>query len=81
MFSLSDEELDRLMDAASMLPTHHRDSFVRSVAGRVADIPNFGIAEIECAIQFVLSHYGIAGGADAFTRSNKFTQLAKGVFR
>ena len=81
LFALDDQQLERLMDAAAMLPAHQRDAFVRSVAGRVADIPNFGIGEIECAIQFVLNHYGIAGGADAFTRSHKFTQLAKGVFR
>jgi hypothetical protein len=37
-FSLSDEELDRVMMAAAMLPTRQRDSFVRSVAGRVAGL-------------------------------------------
>ena len=80
LFSLSDEELDRLMDAASMLPQHYRDAFMRSVAGRCVDIPNFGLAEIETAIQYVLGHYGVTGGVDVF-RHNKHSQLARGVFK
>lgn len=79
MFSLSDVELDRVMDAASMLPVHQRDSFVRSVAGRVAGIPHFGLAEIESAISFVLNCRGIGGGHDAFTRNR--TTKAERIFR
>ena len=80
LFSLDDQQLERLMAAASMLPPHHRGRFVRSVAGRVAGMPHVGLAEIETAIQFVLNNYGILGGVDVFTRS-KHTQLARGVFR
>ena len=84
MFSLSDEELDRVMAAASMLPPSRRDVFVRSVAGRVAHLPNFGLAEIECAIQFVLNQYGVIGGRTFNGTPDKAArarQKAEGVFR
>jgi hypothetical protein len=61
-FSLSDEELDRVIAAAAMLPARQRDSFVRSVAGRVAGLPCVGMAEIESAIAFTLNVYGVTGG-------------------
>ena len=54
MFSLSDVELDRVMDAAALLPAQHRDVFIRSVAGRVSGIPNFGLAEIEIRNRFYI---------------------------
>jgi hypothetical protein len=69
MFSLSDEELDRVMEAAALLPTHQRDAFLRSVAGRVAGSPDVGMAEIESAITFVLNSYGVAPGNNAITRN------------
>lgn len=65
--SLSDEMLDRVMSAASMLPVSSRDAFLKSVAGRVVGIPCVGIAEIESAIQFVLNSYGVIGGNEAFS--------------
>jgi hypothetical protein len=68
MFSLSDEQLDRVIAAAAMLPASRRDMFLRSVAGRVAGLPCVGMAEIESAISFVLNTYGIGGGPRAFTR-------------
>jgi hypothetical protein len=80
MFSLDDEQLDRLMGAAAMLQVSQRDSFVRSVAGRVAGLPCIGMAEIESSITFVLNSYGVAPGNSAITRS-KYSQYARGVFR
>ena len=66
--ALSDEMLDRVMAAASLLPISSRDAFLKSVAGRVAGVPNVGMAEIESAIRFVLNLYGIGGGNQAFVR-------------
>jgi hypothetical protein len=76
----SDEQVDRLMDAAAMLPASRRDVFLRSVAGRLAGLPDVGDAEFEQAINFVLNNYGVALGCNAIT-PNKYSQLAKGVFR
>jgi hypothetical protein len=78
MFSLSDEMLDRLMAAASMLPVSRRDAFLKSVAGRVCGVPCAGMAEIESAIAFVLNTYGVAGGNQAFQKHHNPT---KGIFR
>jgi hypothetical protein len=79
-FSLSDEELDRVMGAAAMLPVSQRDMFLRSVAGRVAGQPCVGMAEIESAIRFVLNSYGVAPGNNAIAR-NEYSRYAKGVFK
>jgi hypothetical protein len=80
LFALDDQQLERLMAAASMLPPAKRDAFVRSVAGRVSGMTTIGMAEIEAAIQFVLNNYGIAGGADAFAR-NQRKDRANALFR
>ena len=80
MFSLDDEQMDRLMGAAAMLPVSQRDSFVRSVAGRVAGLPCVGMAETESAITFVLNSYGVCPGTSAITR-NKYDHYARGVFK
>jgi hypothetical protein len=80
-FSLSDEELDRLMAAAAMLPQHQRTAFVRSVAGRVADV---GLVEIESAIEFTLNAYGVVGGPAFKGRPDKAAyarRLAERIFR
>jgi hypothetical protein len=53
--SLSDSQLERLLQAAELLPVNARDSFLRSVANRVADLPQVGTAEIEAAIAVVLA--------------------------
>jgi hypothetical protein len=78
MFSLSDEQLDRVIAAAAMLPASRRDMFLRSVAGRVAGLPCVGMAEIETAIAFVLNSYGVAPGTSAIT---KYHHYARGVFK
>lgn len=71
-FSFSAEQLDRVMDAAAMLPANAQQSFIRSVANRVADLPyTVGMAEIEVAIKFGLGTRGVTGGYGAFT--NKTT--------
>jgi hypothetical protein len=66
--AFTDEMLERVMAAAALLPVSSRDAFLKSVAGRVAGLPNIGTAEIETAIQFVLNSYGVIGGHQAFTR-------------
>jgi hypothetical protein len=76
MFSLSDVEMDRLVDAAALLPVGSRDAFLRSVAGRVADIPRVGLAELECAIAFVLASYGVSTGNRVFNRTTKLERRA-----
>jgi hypothetical protein len=64
--ALTDEQMDRVMAAAALLPATSRNAFLKSVAGRVAGTPCISMAEIERAIQFVLNTYGIAGGNHAF---------------
>ena len=64
--ALTDKELARLMTAATLLPVTSRDVFLKSVAGRVAGSPCVGMGEIERAIAFVLNHYGVIGGSQAF---------------
>lgn len=60
--ALTDRQLDRVIAAASMLPVTSRNAFLKSVAGRVAGLPNVGTPEIESAIHFVLNSYGVIGG-------------------
>jgi hypothetical protein len=74
--SLTDQQMDRLMDAAAMLPVSSRDAFLKSVAGRVAGIPCVGHAEFERAICFVLGSYGVAGGKD-FTQKRRKSNAAQ----
>jgi hypothetical protein len=81
MFSLDDEQMDRLMDAASLLPAHKRDAFVRSVAGRLAGLPRVTISEIDSATEFVLNSYGIAFGSNAMTHHRRQANYCKGVFK
>lgn len=83
MFSLDDRQLDRVMDAAAMLPTRQRDAFLKSVAGRVAGLSDVGIAEIESAIEFTLNAYGVIGGR-MFNGNDKAAlarRQAEGVFK
>jgi hypothetical protein len=63
----SDLEMKRIRAAAGMLPESKRGQFLRSVGNRLADLPyQASVADIESAITFVLSGYGIAGGRSAF---------------
>jgi hypothetical protein len=53
--SLSDIQLERLLQAAELLPVHARDNFLRSIANRVADLPQIDTAAIETVIAVALS--------------------------
>jgi hypothetical protein len=78
--ALDDAMLDRLTNAAALLPTNARDNFMRSVANRISDLPYPpGIAELEIAITFVLNCHGIGGGYGAFSnnKSDKVVARAK----
>jgi hypothetical protein len=81
MFSLDDAQLNRLMDAAAMLPASKRDAFVRSVAGRVAGLPRITISEIDSAVEFVLNSYGVAPGSSAIRHRRHHANYARGVFK
>jgi hypothetical protein len=66
ILSLSDRSLRVVIKAAEMLPVSQRDSFLRSVAGRLADLHQPSLADVQAAIVFVLNTRGIAVGADLF---------------
>jgi hypothetical protein len=78
--SLSDEQLNRVLGAAALLPDSRRDVFIMSVAGRVAGLRDMGevvgMAEISSAIRFVLNSYGIAPG-----KCFKMNYNQRGVFK
>jgi hypothetical protein len=57
--SLTDRQLNQVMRAAQLVPLADRDSFLRSIAGRVNGEPATD-AVIEEAIYFVLCLRGIA---------------------
>jgi hypothetical protein len=62
MLSLSDHQLKTLQQAAAMLPVNDRDTFLRSVGGRLSDIATPTDRDIAHAVSFVLSCRGIAVG-------------------
>ena len=66
--SFSDVELNRIRDAASLLPTEKRDRFLRNVATRLGDLQAPTYADIELAITRALSAHGIAVGRRAFSK-------------
>jgi hypothetical protein len=67
MISFNDRQLALVMQAAAILPVGQRDSFLRSIAGRLGDLPYVpSDADIEKAIVFVLGNYGVAIGANVF---------------
>lgn len=68
--ALDDEMLDRLTDAAALLPAAQRGHFMRSVANRINHLPEPGIADLETAIQFVLNTRGVSAPRRAFFTSN-----------
>jgi hypothetical protein len=72
--SLSDEQMDRVLSAAALLPVTSRDAFLKSVAGRVAGSPHLGMETVEHAIAVVLGSYGIAGGHRAFVKRKETTK-------
>jgi hypothetical protein len=69
MLSLSDKQLRLVMDSASLIPVSQRDGFLRSIAGRLCDLPyQPSLADVEEAIRFVLACRGVAIGKDHFRR-------------
>jgi hypothetical protein len=66
--SFSDVELDRIRDAAPLLPVERRNQFLRNVANRLGDLQAPTYADIELAITSVLSAHGIAVSRRAFSK-------------
>jgi hypothetical protein len=67
MISFNDRQLALVMQATAILPVGQRDLFLRSIAGRLGDLPYApSNADIEKAIVFVLGNYGVAIGANVF---------------
>jgi hypothetical protein len=60
MLSLSDRQMEQLKTAAALLPIHARDSFLRSVAGRLVDIATPSDHDVAVAVSFVLNCRGIS---------------------
>jgi hypothetical protein len=60
--ALEDDQLDRIIDAAALLPRGMRSDFLRAVANTVAGKPNVTACDVEAAITTVLSAYGVATG-------------------
>jgi hypothetical protein len=58
--SLSDPQLKAVQTAAALLPPGARDSFPRSIAGRLVDIATPSDDDIAAAVNFVLSTRGIS---------------------
>lgn len=59
---ISDRQLDLILRAAALLPTHRRDTFLRSVASRLSDNAHPNDNEVEAAVNFILSFRGVACG-------------------
>ncbi len=77
--ALTSDQMSQLLGAAQLIPQGSRDSFLRSVADRLADIRDPSNANISDAITFVLSSRGVTTSmfmCDAAS-SNKETENAK----
>jgi hypothetical protein len=66
--SFDDVQMDRIRDAASLLPTEKRDRFLRNVANWLGDLQAPTPADMELAITSALSAQGIAVGRRAFSK-------------
>jgi hypothetical protein len=62
MLSLSNHQLQQMQQAAAMLPVNGRDSFLRSVAGRLLAIDTPTDSDVARALSFVLGLRGVAVG-------------------
>jgi hypothetical protein len=60
--ALTDSQLQQVQQAAAMLPLAARDSFLRSVAGRLSAIAFPTDYDVSNAVNFVLNCRGIAVG-------------------
>jgi hypothetical protein len=69
MLSLTDSQMNQLQAAAAMLPPGEaRQSFIRSVAGRLCERPVIQPTDyaVSRAIQFCLGCRGLATGREVF---------------
>jgi hypothetical protein len=79
LLSFSDGQLRLVIKAAEMIPVSQRDSFLRSIAGRLADLHQPTLGDVQAAIVFVLNTRGIAVGADLFhAEANKQRRCSHG---
>jgi hypothetical protein len=62
MLTLSDHQLQQVQQAAAMLPVNDRDTFLRSMAGRLSAIRFPTDYDVSNAVNFVLGCRGIAVG-------------------
>jgi hypothetical protein len=60
MLSLTDRQLETLMQVAAGMWPQRRDQFLRSVAGRLRDIACPTDKQLQDAIDFVLDCYGVS---------------------
>ncbi len=85
MLSFTDQQLEMLKTATSMLPPEPadvRNNFLRSIGNRLTDLPYPpSDADIMHAINFVLSCRGVGGGIQAFNNGNNNEQVARRAVR
>lgn len=62
LLAFTDKQLGMILRGAALLPTHGRDTFLRSVASRLSDNAHPNDNEVEAAVNFILSFRGIACG-------------------
>jgi hypothetical protein len=62
MMALTDRQLQTVQQAAAMLPVNARDTFLRSVAGRLSAIETPTDHDVAHAVNFVLGCHGVAVG-------------------
>jgi hypothetical protein len=82
MLSLTDDQMNQLQAAASMLPPGEpRQTFIRSVAGRLTEPPLLvqpSDYQVSRAIQFVLTCRGVAAGSALFpTQEKQHDQISR----
>ncbi len=61
-----DTQAAQIIAAAQLLPQDSRDTFIRSVTGRLADINKPSNLDVTDAIEFVLNTRGVAAGSRLF---------------
>jgi hypothetical protein len=62
MIALTGRQMQQVQQASVLLPVSARDSFLRSVAGRLSEIDTPSDSEVDHAVRFVLSCRGVACG-------------------
>jgi hypothetical protein len=77
MLSFTDDQINQLKMIASMLPSNARANFIRSIGNRLVDLPYPpSNADVQAAIDFVLSCRGVAGGVQAFCNTKTTDKVA-----